>query len=321
MRLVFAQLYAWFGLMSGGLIAQRRCAEGLAALGHECHAIVRCAIRPAIAIHETTPSSPRRVKPEPRWRSAASPSPRATGESSSRSAASACARSAARTTRSAIRLAQHLRALEPDWVHISDIDDGPPFFETCHANARGRLVAHLHSISYLPFGPLAMHPHDPNHAAELLTVRGAICPSAFGRDYVHAHSAIDAVALYYDTYGRGPFPPRPTASNPGPGSRLRHVHQPVQHQGAADLPRHGGRASRRGVRGRAHVGAQTRGARRARRAAQRLAAPALARHRRHSDPHPRPARAGAVARDVRDGDRRGHAARHSGARQRHRRTQ
>ncbi|ACY14318.1 glycosyltransferase family 4 protein [Haliangium ochraceum] len=206
MRFVFAQVNAWYGLMSGGLIAQRRCAEGLAALGHECHAIVRLADPDQDRAPERGASSGTTYQTKAALTTRAVPMSEREGDiefvlngvrvrALGGSYEAFCA-----------KLDAALATLQPDWIHVTDVDDGPPFLTICRR--RARVVAHLHSISHLPFGPEAMFPRNPARAQELLAVDGLVCPSEFGRDYLRQHGKRDALALYYDSYTHRPAPQR-----------------------------------------------------------------------------------------------------------------
>ncbi|GAB4517677.1 MAG: hypothetical protein Tsb0020_36280 [Haliangiales bacterium] len=218
MRFVFAQVNAWYGLMSGGLIAQRRCAEGLAALGHECHAVVRLCDpdqdRPpergaaSGTTHQTKAALTTRGVPI---------SEREGGIEFALNGVRVHALGGSYEAFCA-QLDDTLAALRPDWIHITDVDDGPPFLAVCRRHAR--VIAHLHSISHLPFGPEAMFPRDPERAQQLLAVDGLVCPSEFGRDYVREHGERDALALYYDTYSQAPRRQRSPTSGTDDGQRF-----------------------------------------------------------------------------------------------------
>ena len=210
MRLLFAQPGAWIGLKSGGLIAQRLLAEAMVRLGHECHAIVRLFDprndRPHVdgfptdqieyTIHQTREALDalgipyRPLEPCGLVFELSGVQVHAIGDVY----APYCA-----------YLKELIRTLRPDWVHVTDVDDGPPFLDICQEESGGRVIAHLHAVSYMPFGPEALGPHDPERTRMLRSLRGVICPSRYARDYAREHGGIDATAIYYDGYGKGPF--------------------------------------------------------------------------------------------------------------------
>lgn len=211
MRLLFAQANAWIGIKAGGLIAQRLLAEEMVRRGHECHAIVRlfdprndrphCDGLPTELIeftaHQTREaldalSIPyREIEPFGLTFELSGVHVHAIGDVYE----PYCA-----------YLTALIRELRPDWIHVTDVDDGQPFLDICQQESGGRVIAHLHAVSYMPFGPHALQPHDPERTRALRALRGAISPSRFARDYVRQYGDLDSTALYYDIYGKGPFP-------------------------------------------------------------------------------------------------------------------
>jgi glycosyltransferase involved in cell wall biosynthesis len=211
MRLLFAQVNAWTGSKSGGLIAQRLCAEGIARLGHECHVIVRLFDprndRPHLTglptdsveytFHQTREALEaqgipyREIEPD--------------GIAFELSGVQVHAIGNVYGTYCS-HLEQRIRELEPDWIQVTDVDDGPPFLDICQRESGGRVIAHFHSVSHMPFGPQALAPHNPERARALRALRGVICPSRFGCEYARQYGGLDATPLYYDIYGKGPFP-------------------------------------------------------------------------------------------------------------------
>lgn len=211
MRLLFAQANAWIGAKSGGLIAQRSCAEGIARLGHECHVIVRLfdprndrphlARRPVDSLEDTFHQTRealeeqgipyREIEPDGIAFELAGVHVHAIGNVYG----TYCS-----------HLERRIRELKPDWIQVTDVDDGPPFLDICQRESGGRVIAHLHSVSHMPFGPQALAPHAPERTRALQSLRGVICPSRFGCEYARQYGNLEATPLYYDIYGKGPFP-------------------------------------------------------------------------------------------------------------------
>lgn len=104
------------------------------------------------------------------------------------------------------RIAARLRAIDADWILISDDRDGR-LLNAALSVAADRTIALVHTHTHLPFGPAATTPDAARHD-RLKQVRAMVAVSRYSQDYIHRHGGLTASLLYFPVFGPGPFPQR-----------------------------------------------------------------------------------------------------------------
>lgn len=208
MKLLFAQSLAWIGVPAGALILQRRWAEALAAAGHEVRATVRLfdaandrphpmggpASDPTSSLHQSTE---RLDDLDIAWR------PVAEGVEFTSSGVRVTAIAGAHAAYCAT-MGDLARREQVDAIVTLAFDDGEPFTETLLDAADGRVLAAVHAVHLLPFGPLSLFPDDRRRSL-LPRLAGTFTVSDFAVDYVERHGGLRCFRSY-PMFGPGPFP-------------------------------------------------------------------------------------------------------------------
>ncbi len=207
MKLAFCQTNGWIGVKSGGLIAQRRCAEALAAAGHDVMAIVRLPDADFVEPQAQMDVLPASAEGGTHYRQSRTalkrlgiPCEELTGGIRFRTAGVDVYAFGGSLEAFCAMMRTQLEKSSPDWIHVLEEDDGNPFLSTCLNVVDRRVIVHMHSVQCLPFGPLNIHGEDPERAAQLRSARGAVTPSNFSRTYIERHGGISPKVFPPVTY-------------------------------------------------------------------------------------------------------------------------
>lgn len=104
------------------------------------------------------------------------------------------------------RIAARLRAIDADWILISDDRDGR-LLNPALTVAADRTIALVHTHTHLPFGPAATAPDTTRHD-RLKRVHALAAVSRYSQDYIGQYGRLTASLLYFPVFGQGPFPQR-----------------------------------------------------------------------------------------------------------------
>lgn len=102
-------------------------------------------------------------------------------------------------------LRAQIEAQAPDWVLVSCEDWSQGLLEASLKACPGRVLYLAHSITFLPFGPLAFFP-SPHTTRLLEDVAAILACSRYVQSYIHKTSGLDSTVFYWPAYGPGPFP-------------------------------------------------------------------------------------------------------------------
>lgn len=104
------------------------------------------------------------------------------------------------------RIAARLRAIDADWILVSDDRDGRLLNPALSVSA-ARTIALVHTHTHLPFGPAATAPDAARHE-RLKQTRALVAVSRYSQDYLRHHGGLTASLHHFPVFGQGPFPER-----------------------------------------------------------------------------------------------------------------
>jgi len=190
MKILLIQPVDYLSNKGGAYKANRILLEGLAARGHACRVLTT-----------TYPRGREEYEGELRARGV-SVAADAAGLSSYRHAGVEVL-AAANRTQLYMSINRVVAESAPDWVLLESPD--PLAAEAALDAAPSRVVYLCHTATNLPFGPDCVRP-DAEAAAVLRRVGNCLTVSGYMKDYVRRWGGMEAGALYWPSYGAGPFP-------------------------------------------------------------------------------------------------------------------
>ena len=149
--------------------------------------------------------------------------------------------------------AGQVEAFAPEIILASTDDPAQMLLEAALRAPNARVVYLARATLALPFGPDCAFPGELK-TGRIRAADGVVGVSQYVADYIRQHAGIDAVHVPISLMERGDWPASGAVRQP-----VRHPGEPVRGEGNRHFPGAGGRLSRDGVCGRAHVGHQPAG--------------------------------------------------------------
>lgn len=199
MRIVLIQDDIYLPSLGGGLKANRYLLEGLAQHGHECLALSR-----ALTRSPDGPRTPQEFAAELARRDTVFQEVEDGVYAYRHAGVQVEALNLAGPDAQRDYLVRRLRALQPDWVIVTD-DKRRIMLTAAMEAAPDRVILLLQTIIQLPFGPLAVD-RNQDYAMLVGAARAIIVISRFMQNYVREHGGLAAHLLPLPVYGPGPFP-------------------------------------------------------------------------------------------------------------------
>lgn len=184
---------------AGGTKANRCLLEGLARHGHECHLFSR-----ALTRSSDGPQSVQEFTAEMNARNKVFHQIEPDVFSYEHEGVRVEALNFPATDGQRDYLVRRLRAIEPDWILVTD-DKRRFMLRAAMEAAPSHVILLLQTIIQLPFGPISVD-NNPAYENMVRSARAIIVISHFMKDYIHEHSGLDAHLMPLPVYGAGPFP-------------------------------------------------------------------------------------------------------------------
>jgi glycosyltransferase involved in cell wall biosynthesis len=199
MKIALIQDDIYLPSFGGGTKANRCLLEGLALHGHECHTLTR-----ALTLSSDGPRTLQEFAAEMKARDRTCQETEPNVFSYEYEGVQVEALNFADPEGQREYLVRRLRALDPDWIFVTD-DKRRIMLNAAMEAAPSRVILLLQTIIQLPFGPLSVD-NSPEYTELVKTARAIVVISNFMKDYIRDHGKLEAHLLPMPVYGAGPFP-------------------------------------------------------------------------------------------------------------------